>query len=377
MSAHNTVFLRLEGPLQAWGLNSKFVIRETGDAPTKSGILGLICCAMGKGRMESEKLLTEQREPEWGPGELNRLLMGVRVDRPGVRWADYHTVGAGIGMRTAEGELKTGAKGTLLTRRYYLADASFLVALQGDVTTVAEVAAAIQDPKWPVFLGRRSCPPAVPIFAGTNECVGLLDALQSKDKSPPWRPRLVDLDGESPPEPVNALVEWRSTPGEPTMPPSVELHQDVPVSFLPPCHLVRPVRRVTVSPPVGGPVQTPCPRPARPRADYGNKQYQARRKERLDADHGLCVFCKQPAATVQHVTYRHAGGDERIEELRSLCRLCHDAVTMIEYGLGMGLDRINPEDPDYRDRIIAKRDEIIEFRSLEIRRRRLAREEVE
>jgi 5-methylcytosine-specific restriction endonuclease McrA len=89
------------------------------------------------------------------------------------------------------------------------------------------------------------------------------------------------------------------------------------------------------------------------------------------------VFCKSPAATVQHVTYRHAGGEERLDELRSLCRLCHDAVTMIEYGLGMGLDRINPEDPRWRAQIIDKRREIIAFRSLETRRRKLAAEEVE
>ena len=89
------------------------------------------------------------------------------------------------------------------------------------------------------------------------------------------------------------------------------------------------------------------------------------------------MFCKNPATTVQHVTYRRAGGNESPEDLRSLCRLCHDAVTMIEYGLGMGLDRINPEDPTWRDEIITKRDEIIAFRSLETRRRRLAPEEVE
>jgi hypothetical protein len=50
---------------------------------------------------------------------------------------------------------------------------------------------------------------------------------------------------------------------------------------------------------------------------------------------------------------------------------------MIEYGLGMGLDRINPEDPRFRNDIIRKRDEIIAFRSLETRRRRLNAEEVE
>jgi len=80
---------------------------------------------------------------------------------------------------------------------------------------------------------------------------------------------------------------------------------------------------------------------------------------------------------VQHITYRRAGGGELRDDLRSLCRLCHDAVTMIEYGLGMGLDRINPEEPRWRDKIIEKREEIIRFRSLETRRRRLAAEEVE
>src|SRR5208283_6099362 len=101
------------------------------------------------------------------------------------------------------------------------------------------------------------------------------------------------------------------------------------------------------------------------------------RAARLSADHGLCVFCKSPATTVQHITYRRAGGGESQDDLRSLCRLCHDAVTMIEYGLGMGLDRINPEELRWRDMIIRKRDEIIKFRSLETRRRHLAGEEVQ
>jgi len=44
---------------------------------------------------------------------------------------------------------------------------------------------------------------------------------------------------------------------------------------------------------------------------------------------------------------------------------------MIEYGLGMGLDRINPEDSCWRDQIIRKRDEIRKWRSEEGRRRSL------
>ncbi|MBZ0252699.1 MAG: HNH endonuclease, partial [Candidatus Methylomirabilis sp.] len=115
----------------------------------------------------------------------------------------------------------------------------------------------------------------------------------------------------------------------------------------------------------------------RPRADYGNTEYKAKRKARLAADHHLCVFCKAPGTTVQHVTYRRAGGGESPDDLRALCRLCHDAVTMIEYGLGMGLDRIDPTEARWRDRIVEKRDEIVRFRSLETRRRRLDPQEVE
>ena len=51
----NTLFLRLEGPLQAWSDTSKFVIRRTMEAPTKSGVIGLICCSMGVRRSETSE----------------------------------------------------------------------------------------------------------------------------------------------------------------------------------------------------------------------------------------------------------------------------------------------------------------------------------
>ena len=113
----NTIFLRLEGPLQAWGDNSKFVIRRTMEAPTKSGVLGLICCAMGLSRQPAREFLPE----------LDGMTMGARVDREGERWWDYHTVGAGYGLLTAGGAIKrtasTGEIETLVSRREYLCDA--------------------------------------------------------------------------------------------------------------------------------------------------------------------------------------------------------------------------------------------------------------
>src|SRR5208282_2627033 len=178
MMSANTLFLRLEGPLQAWGdQQSKFVIRRTAEAPTKSGVIGMLCAALG---------VTRPAAPEGWLPKLGRLRMGVRIDVPGVRWWDYHTVGAGMPMRTAEGGTKHGA---MLTRREYLCDASFLVALQGEAGLIAELEAAIKAPKWTLYLGRKSCPPSRPLLEPEHppgEFPDLLSAL----KSVPWRRRL-------------------------------------------------------------------------------------------------------------------------------------------------------------------------------------------
>lgn len=368
MSA-KTLFLRLEGPLQSWGgQESKFVIRRTSRSPTKSGVFGILCAALGIPRPLAHK--------EWLP-TLATLHMGVRIDEPGVRWWDYHTVGARMPMAIAEGEGKT-KPGAMLTRREYLCDASFLVALQGEQSLVEKLEAAIRRPQSTLYLGRKSCLPSRPML---QYPLGDFPDLGSALKSAPWSPRLkTDLV----PQVVECLLDWQPTPDQPHAPDDAFVCFDVPLTFEPPAHGPRFVIRQQYS--VGSPgeinvaskaLQNPTPPPLRPRADYRNSEYTKMREERLRRDCHLCVFCKSPATTVQHVTYRHAGGGERLDELRALCRLCHDSVTMIEYGLGMGIDRIDPCDPIWRRLIIEKRDQIVNFRSLETRRRRLKPEEVE
>lgn len=363
----NTLFLRLEGPLQSWGSHeAKFVIRRTAEAPTKSGVLGMLCAALGVSRSDAAA--------KWLP-KLRDLRMGVRIDAPGIRWWDYHTVGARMLMRTAEGRTKPGA---MLTRREYLCDASFLVALQGETTLIADLEIAMNGPKWTLYLGRKCCPPSRPLLEHRPDSfTDLLSALIDV----PWRTR---LRGDPIPAAVDCLLDWEPTPAQREGPQDALIWYDAPLTFEPPAHQARFVIRKKLL--VGSkgevsvaekPAQNYAPRPPRPRANYRDTEYRKIRQERLNRDHHLCVFCKSPATTVQHVTYRHAGGEERLDELRSLCRLCHDAVTMIEYGLNMGLDRINPEDPRWRQQIIRTRDEIVKFRSLETRRRRLQPEEVE
>ena len=370
MSDH-TLFLRLEGPMQAWGDHeSKFVIRRTAEAPTKSGVIGMLCAALGVSRSEAAN--------EWLP-KLGTLRMGVRIDAPGVRWWDYHTVGAGMQMRIAEGEGKT-KPGAMLTRREYLCDASFLVAVRGESALIAELATAMGNPQWTLYLGRKSCPPSRPLLE-LDHPSGAFPDLPSALTSVPWRRRLKE---DSPPQAVDCLLDWEPTSEQPEAPDDALVWYDVPLTFEPPAHGLRFVIRRQLRVGADGevriaenPAQSPTPAPPRPRANYQNTEYRTARAARLRADYELCVLCKSPAKTVQHVTYRRAGGDESQDDLRSLCRLCHDAVTMIEYGLGMGLDRINPCEARWREQIIAKRDEIIRFRSLQTRRRRLSAEEVE
>lgn len=155
MSVNSTLIIRLEGPMQSWGYRSRFKHRDSGLEPTKSGIIGLLCCALGRDRTES-------------PDDLAKLKMHVRVDRQGILMTDFHTAGGGIfrGSDQYYAPTSSGNKGKnpIIMERQYLADASFTVALEGDGPLLKLLADALQDPVWPLSLGRRSCPPSAHVF---------------------------------------------------------------------------------------------------------------------------------------------------------------------------------------------------------------------
>lgn len=353
--APNILALRLEGALQSWGNHgSRFVVRETHPAPTKSGVAGLLCAALGVGRRKAAD--------EWLP-RIRELQMAVRVDRPGELWWDYHTVGAGQKTRRADGKTKDT---TLLSRRQYLADASFLVCLRGDSDTLVQLEQALREPHWPLFLGRKACPPSLPVLehrraesAGPSLasnalhcCDDIMDALReiphaSRDK----RKRTPALA---------AYCEWM--PGNGAQPPAdAEIWYDQPESFDPPIHGPRIVVRSQIP---EGLESHRLPPPLKPQGDGDyNRWLKVVRPARLQEDSDLCMLCKGPGTTVHHTHYRSPKGHENTGDLRTLCRICHDAVTMLEYGLGKFIERIDPCDPQWRDKILQKRQEIIKFRS--------------
>jgi CRISPR system Cascade subunit CasD len=113
-----------------------------------------------------------------------KTQMAVRCDAPGRLLTDYHTVGGGYNepmLLTAQGKPKksSGRPHTELTWRDYLCDASFLVVLQSeDETLIEQMAEALQTPVWPVFLGRKSCPPTRPVFDGVGQFKTMQEALE-------------------------------------------------------------------------------------------------------------------------------------------------------------------------------------------------------
>ena len=138
-----TLLLRLEGPMQSWGYRSRFDYRDTALEPTRSGVIGLICAAMGIARSEDIS-------------RFDAIRMGVRVEKEGRPESDY---------QTAHDVAKASGDGTdtVISRRDYLADASFTVGLQCEnLGLLEEIALALRRPVWPLYLGRKAFPLAVP-----------------------------------------------------------------------------------------------------------------------------------------------------------------------------------------------------------------------
>ncbi|MDD4081613.1 MAG: type I-E CRISPR-associated protein Cas5/CasD [Eubacteriales bacterium] len=184
----STLMLRLAAPLQAWGVDSKFDRRDTQREPTKSAVIGLAAAALGLSRSDSRI------------AELGRTLrFGVRVEKEGLLLRDYQTV---------------KGKSPYVTQRYYLCDAVFLAGLEGDDTLVDEIGQALTHPVFPLFLGKRSCPPEGRLFLGIRKGKALEEALEKE-------PRLIVAAERA------MRIQIETHAGH----PGTWLQRDVPISF--------------------------------------------------------------------------------------------------------------------------------------------------
>jgi CRISPR system Cascade subunit CasD len=163
LSDKSFLALRLEGPLQSWGFDSQYNRRNTGLMPTKSAIAGMCCAAFGypRGSDKEHAFLASFGSVMITAIAISRILS--KKELPVRRLQDFHTV---QNTRRAKGSIN---KDCVLTYRQYLMDATFGILLEWGAVLLGEIATALADPKWGIWLGRKSCIPSAPVLAGLKE----------------------------------------------------------------------------------------------------------------------------------------------------------------------------------------------------------------
>ncbi len=169
----NHLFFSLYSPLQSWGSIAVGERRETYTHPSKSSILGLIGASIGISRQASPPHNTDNQHLEL----QNSLGFAVAVKQPGVLISDFHTTQVSKKNNTAlvctrKDEIVFSKSNrpyisNIISYRDYLCDAVFYICLWckdfKPPLSLEEISRALKQPKGNLFLGRKSCPPALPL----------------------------------------------------------------------------------------------------------------------------------------------------------------------------------------------------------------------
>ncbi|MGL5336087.1 MAG: type I-E CRISPR-associated protein Cas5/CasD [Enterovibrio sp.] len=168
------LLLWLEGPLQSWGHDSRFGVRETLPFPTLSGVLGLVCAALGAGG-EQRELLAELSAGDMQVYSFSRQDKSGSPSPRALVLRDFHMVGSGFDdkdpwqtlliPKTRDGKKAVGG-GAKMTYRDYLQECAFAVLLQVPQNRIETIANALQQPVWDLCLGRKNCAPTEFIYQG-------------------------------------------------------------------------------------------------------------------------------------------------------------------------------------------------------------------
>lgn len=137
--------IALQGPMMTFCSASHEREKPSETLPTKSTVMGLIAAALGRSRSDDLS-------------DLRRLRLAVRVDAPGVMNTHYQT--ASEVMRAN----RTVNPNRQVMHRGYLCGAAFMCAVQGEGELIRQIEQALQNPKWPLYLGTRVCLPTRPPY---------------------------------------------------------------------------------------------------------------------------------------------------------------------------------------------------------------------
>ena len=177
MAAH--LLLRLEAPMLSLGGLAVDQRRPSQRWPAASLLTGLLGNALGYRRTEPARLDALQARLRWA----------ARMDRPGTPFTDFQTAELGSEDKgwTTGGQVEERAGGPNpsgaphIRWRDYRADASLAVALRLDpaeqAPTLADLAAALDRPARPLFIGRKNCLPSQRLLIGLVEATDVVAAL--------------------------------------------------------------------------------------------------------------------------------------------------------------------------------------------------------
>jgi CRISPR system Cascade subunit CasD len=224
------LLFRLYGPLASWGEVAVGEVRPSELTPSRSALLGLVAAALGLRRSdeEAQRQLTEV------------LHFAVRTDWGGAPLRDYHTVQTGRAGRketffTRRDELRAARVDTLVSQRYYRVEGAWTVVAwlrSADRWTLENLAAALRQPVFVPYLGRKSCPLAWPLEPKVVTAASVVAALEASACAR-WHAHVKAL-GRKPSESV--LLSWEAgeeavvgvRPGEVSV--RETLRRDQPVS---------------------------------------------------------------------------------------------------------------------------------------------------
>lgn len=188
---HAFLVFRLYGPLSAWGDVAVGEMRPAQLHPGRSALLGLVAAALGVRRDQEVRLQDLARN----------LRFAVRIGAAGTALRDYHTAQVlpanRLGVAATRADELRGPRNdlsTILSWRDYRCDAAYTVV----VWTVPEsaerldsIAAALDRPIFALYLGRRACPPALPLAPRRVEATSIAEAFHAY--ADPGRPMVTAL----------------------------------------------------------------------------------------------------------------------------------------------------------------------------------------
>ncbi len=171
------LLFRLYGPMAAWGDIAVGEQRPSHGHPTKSAIIGLLAAALGIRRDEEDKHNKLYSE----------LNFATRIDVSGEILRDYHTTqvpsqGRNKVYYTRKDELSSDNLNTILSQRDYRIDACYTIAVwltdESSGRLLREYQDALREPIFTLYLGRKSCPLALPLSPKIVSDVSLKQAFE-------------------------------------------------------------------------------------------------------------------------------------------------------------------------------------------------------